>query len=255
MSSCFADRKPVPRLRKLLPPGLVLVGVLACRGAVDPPREPHVEAVRPGETCARSSFAIGETCVRRDVPASNASSPEGCKSDAECKAGMNGRCVKTGADDPSGHAAARDGIRHGNLFGAAPPPPPRTVCIYDQCFNDGDCGAKSRCVCGTEGERNTCRPVDDCTTDAACGANRLCQCNSSAGGANYCIQGNCRTDADCHDGFKCESGIGGTFCRTPNDLCTTSIACPNIPNASNACGYLVEHARWECQAIPFPPPG
>lgn len=231
--------------------GVVMATILSCRGTVDAPRrEPHAEAIRPGENCARSSVATGEVCPQRDVPASNASSPEGCHSDADCKQGMNGRCIDTGSREPSGHA--RWG---GNLFGAAPPPPPRTVCVYDACFKDADCGPKQRCECGGEVGRNYCLAIDDCTTDAACGGNRICQCGSSVGSANYCVGGNCRGDADCHDGLKCDSGMTGTFCRTASDVCHSNEDCPRLPNASNTCGYLVERSRWECQAIPYPPPG
>lgn len=239
-------------LCRLVAPGIALACVLACHGAVDAPRRaPRAEPIRPGETCARSSFATGETCPKRDVPASNASSPEGCKSDAECKDGMNGRCVDTGMRSPFGG----DRAVRSNLLGAAPPPPPRTRCVYDACFSDGDCGAKSRCECGGEGERNYCLALDSCTTDAACGPNHLCQCGSAPGAANYCVDGNCRADSDCQDGAKCGSGTTGTFCRTPRDVCRSDADCPPLPEASNHCSYAVEQERWECRAIPYPPPG
>jgi hypothetical protein len=230
------------------PLSFAVVLIAACHG-MDPVAKapPHDDRRYAPGSCAPASVATGESCPHRKVPASNASSPEGCKSDSECKYGMNGRCIKTGYGDPSGQGS----LQRNNLLGEAPPPPPRTVCVYDQCFADADCPPKQRCACGTDPERNRCIALDQCTTDHDCGPDHQCQCAAS----NYCVGGNCRTDADCPSGLPCRAGGDGAFCRTPADTCHADSECPPAPGQISRCGYTPAQSRWECRLTPLPPPG
>lgn len=201
----------------------------------------------PG-TCKPSSVISTLSCAPRTLPPSNASSPSGCKSDAECKNGVQGRCVDNrGARRYGGlPPAAR------NLLAEPPPPPPETVCTYDHCSSNAECGAKARCNCGAGDDRNACVPLDSCLRDAECGIDALCGCGAS-GGPNACRPGNCRSDADC-GGQKCGPGQAGNFCHTPRDKCRTNEDCASGPQFS-VCDYDGGAKAWACRVIPPRPPG
>lgn len=101
----------------------------------------------------------------------------GCTTDADCTAGINGRCVRT----------------------------TRTAaCNYDECFRDEDCAAGSICECdGSRGGGNTCVP-SDCVTDDDCGeflcSPSLGSCGHFSPPTMYRCHTNedgCSTDADC----------------------------------------------------------
>ncbi len=106
-----------------------------------------------------------------------------CLSDAECTAGVNGRC-----DD-----------NRGDFF-----------CTYDTCFADSTCTSGGPCAC--EGESgspgNTCLP-GNCQTDADCGGG---YCSPTFGGcgtysgviAYYCHTAGdtCVDDGDCVDAMQ-----------------------------------------------------
>jgi hypothetical protein len=131
--------------------------------------------------------------------------PAKCKSDAECTEGKNGRCAMTGG---------------GRL-------PPHADCVYDQCFADADCGAKSECVCG-----------------------------GSPGRGNVCMQGNCATDADCGDGYCSPSyglscgpytGYVGNYCHTADDECTNDDECKKGGKSEYGyCAWYPELGHWKC---------
>ena len=202
-------------------------------------------------TCSRSSVATGVACPSKIVPASKASSPEGCKSDADCKDSMNGRCIDTRSPSSVRYRPTP------NLLGEPPRPPPRTRCEYDQCFKDADCDAKSHCVCDGYHHRSYCVPIDACTSDNDCGVNHQCECGSaqSVGAPNVCVMGNCRSDSDCHGGLPCEDSGEGRFCRTAADTCKHHEECKAPPGYVAFCGYTVGKTRWECRTQMMRPPG
>jgi len=202
----------------------------------------------PSGTCARSSVAVGQICPQRDIPPSNASSPEGCKSDADCKTGLNGRCMGLG-----GRSRVTRDAR--DLLGAPPPPPPRSRCEYDGCVTDKDCGSKMRCVCGADEYRNRCEPIDTCLTDKECGVDHQCQCGRVNGLANYCVEGDCRSAADCANGAACGNGTGPGFCHGLRDKCSKNEDCSTVPEGAAYCGYAMAQHRWQCRVVLPVPPG
>lgn len=247
----------------------VLAAVVACQGGRDPalpsgPAEGASTTVpastgvpvstaapaanAPAGTCKPSSVISTLSCAPRVHPPSNASSVNGCKSDAECKNGIDGRCVDN-----------RDHRRYGalpvaarNLLAGPPPLPPDSVCVYDQCRTNAECGAKGRCKCGAGDARNGCMSLDACLRDADCGAESLCACGAS-GSPNGCMPGNCRSDADCA-AQKCGPGQEGSFCHTPRDKCRTNDDCASGPQFS-VCDYDQRTKAWACRVIPPRPPG
>lgn len=211
------------------------------------PLSSAASASAPAGTCKPSSVISTPSCAPRVHPPSNASSANGCKSDAECKNGIDGRCVDN--RDHRRYGALPPAAR--NLLAGPPPLPPDSVCVYDQCRTNADCGAKARCQCGAGDDRNGCMPLDACLRDADCGADGLCACGAS-GSPNGCMPGNCRADADC-GGQKCGSGPTGSFCRTPRDKCRTNEDCKGGPFA--VCDYDRGTKAWACRVIPPRPPG
>lgn len=110
-----------------------------------------------------------------------AGAPQGlarCLSDAECTAGMNGRCSR--------------------FFGYQ-------ACTYDECFADSDCPDGSLCACdgGTQGT-NAC-VAGNCLIDSDCGPGAYCSPSYSicgrARGAHgyYChtCQDTCTNVSEC----------------------------------------------------------
>jgi hypothetical protein len=91
-----------------------------------------------------------------------------CKGDAECTAGVNGRCQTQGARVME------------------------NACTYDACFRDADCKA-GPCECNSSGNRclgGNCRTDTDCGSGGACGRSNAIGCGG--GDATYY----CRTPAD-----------------------------------------------------------
>lgn len=203
-------------------------------------------AVTKGGTCGPSSVVTTTACAPRTLPPSNATSDYGCKSDAECKQGRDGRCVK---NDRGIYGAT---VAPSPLLAAPPPPPPKTVCVYDECVSNADCGSKARCACGEGTVRHRCIPLDACLTDAECGKDSLCACGSGAG-ANTCIFANCRSDKDC-DGRTCGASASGTYCHTGDDECTTDKDCKK-GNEYSICDYERSRGAWKCRVVPPIPPG
>ncbi len=129
-----------------------------------------------------------------------------CTEDADCTMGDNGRCVWPYAGD--------------------------NLCVYDECFEDSDCGSAQ--VCGCRVENNF--------------------------GVNVCYHGNCQLDADCGAGGYCSpsgqvsptcgdgvaAGSIGYFCHTADDECTDDADCEG---ESNICLFQVEAAHWVCQQL------
>src|SRR5262245_29040801 len=71
----------------------------------------------------------------------------GCATDADCKAGRNGRC------GPRSYEA-----------------PTEDICYYDACNVDADCATGAACACGNGSATgpHTCVPAA-CRTDTDCG--------------------------------------------------------------------------------------
>jgi hypothetical protein len=126
---------------------------------------------------------------------SEASAPFGssCHTDANCMAGVNGRCLWT----PT----------HPNPF--------VYHCSYDECGTDAGCGVGVACICRAWAEAtvaNYCAPSGNCLTDADCGA------------AGYC---SLSFDKVCPVPLN-----WGYFCHTPNDECMTDADCDESPNCT-----------------------
>jgi len=234
---------------------VLAVGVVAaCHGGPDPATGPgatpaHVGTCNPS-TPWRSDGKVTTTCPSRVLPPSNASSARGCKSDADCKDGIEGRCVDSGYKDPSGSSSR---VTPSNLLAGPPPLPAPTLCTYDQCVADADCGAKARCACGAGSARNACVGVDACFTDHDCAPESLCRCGAS-GSPNVCALGNCRTDGDCAGG-PCIAGVSGSYCATAHDACHAQADCKASPGTYQECDYDRASKAWACRVVPPRLPG
>ena len=126
-----------------------------------------------------------------------------CESHADCTNGRNGRC-----DNTSGSV-------------------PYTVCTYDECLKDADCGS-----------------------------GRVCECQGGRGSDfNACVDGNCRIDADCPDSWCSPSpgvcgpsyGTEAYFCRTAKDECSNDSDCGTSNDGEPGfCMYDADVAHWVC---------
>jgi hypothetical protein len=131
--------------------------------------------------------------------------PGQCNADDECDGGLNGRCAISPLSDES-------------------------VCSYDQCFQDSDCG------------------------DAG-----VCACRDPAGyGENACVPSNCQVDSDCGPCGYCSPdpggcapyiGVVGYYCHTPMDECVNDSDC-----TAHLPGFYCEFdpippARWVCAPL------
>lgn len=234
---------------------VILALVLACHGtrvrAPDPTGQPRVRA---GGACPPSGIHAAGKCPEIVVPHVNASSPDGCESDANC-GGYDARCVENPGYRPERSESGARAMLRSNLLGDAPRPPGKTICVSDECRTDADCGKAGGCLCGSgEGmDRNHCIRVDACEKDADCPQGSRCECDHD--GANYCYPANCDSDAECN-GFTCtESPTGGRYCRTAKDRCKVSADCPPVTDFQVMCGYDVGEGVWGCRNVPYPPPG
>ena len=234
----------------------VVIAIVACHGGVRP-RTPDPEGqtrARAGGRCPPSGIRAGGTCPKVKVAHVDASSSDGCKSDAECGTSGEARCVENPSFVPERHPSY-SARTHGNLLGEAPRPPASTICVYDACQSDADCSGKNGCLCGSgEGaDRNRCIALDACESDADCGKGLRCECDRS--GPNYCYPTNCDTDAEC-GAFSCaESSTGGRYCHTARDTCKVDAECPPVPSFQSKCGYDVGEGVWACRKVDYPPPG
>jgi hypothetical protein len=171
-----------------------------------------------GKKVAKVHREKGEECSREKV-AGNAEARAGqegdveyrpareakCSKDAECTAGKNGRCSMVGG---------------GRL-------PPYAACVYDGCYVDADCGAKSACACGgAPNDGHSCEQ-GNCAVDADC---------ASGGGTGYCSPslGSCGN----------YGGSIGNFCHTAKDDCMNDDECMDKPGGY--CAYSQEAGKWQC---------
>jgi hypothetical protein len=119
---------------------------------------------------------------------SEASAPAGstCHTDANCTAGLNGRCLQ------------------GSRF----PSPFAYECSYDECESDAGCRVGLACVCrafSQDTAANFCTLGGNCLTDADCSApgycslsfDKVCPWVSSWGYFCHTPSDECWTDADC----------------------------------------------------------
>lgn len=150
--------------------------------------------------------ASAEACPM-DRPASSVTDGMGqCSSDSDCTEGINGRCYNSRFE---------------------------TVCSYDTCFSDSECG-DSACICrGGSG-------------------------GVGSFGANRCIGGGCQTDSDCGAGGFCSPSFGdcgdfggtvGYFCRTCEDECLNDSDCTEETGPFGGGGYCAFNpavGHWAC---------
>ena len=136
-----------------------------------------------------------------------------CTDDSSCTAGTSGRCECS--------------------WGAAPNPF-GTMCTYDDCASDNDCGS-TVCLC-----RET--PLPGIQPDPA----RRTICAGS---------GNCKVDSDCDGGgycspspaFQCGSDhwdYYGYYCHTGGDECINDSDC--APQGNAFCAYNPAVQHWAC---------
>ncbi len=132
-----------------------------------------------------------------------------------------------------------------------------------KCFVDSDCagaGVNGRCIKDHLGPTSCVCTFDTCSGDSACGAGQTCACHTAAytaGHGNTCVPSNCRVDSDCGPGGLCSptqatsgcGGVGGYYCHTFRDECTTDCACTNV-DPTKYCAFDTADGRWTCQTLP-----
>lgn len=167
-----------------------------------PPRTPaqHVSEVSNACGSARPSGVTASDVIM------------GCRSDAECLEGLNGRCVGSGM-----------GI---------------TVCSYDECRTDADCGDGAFCNCrGAQivggSTNNICVRGSDCRSDGDCGGP---YCSPSLV-PDECAGTSLR--------------FLGYFCHSARDECIDDGDCRREGPSSSAggndtCDYDTAARRWRC---------
>lgn len=109
--------------------------------------------------------------------------PGGCKQDADCTAGKNGRCQTGG---------------------------PRVLantCSYDACFRDADCTTGGPCECRADGNAclaGNCRTDADCGAGGSCGRSNAMGCGFGGRASYYCRTGDDTCGGgDCGDKAEC----------------------------------------------------
>lgn len=128
------------------------------------------------------------TCCPTGRPAGNDGMPgnDGCLTDSECDAGVNGRCLSF----------------------------QQSLCSYDECFSDVDCPPRVPCVCrvsASDRTPNVCAAASDCSVDSDCGPGGWC--SPSPGPNSRCYIGtfHCHTPSDlCINDGDCSSFDAGT---------------------------------------------
>ena len=154
-------------------------------------------------------IAVGD--AGRPCPEEEGSCNYSCNGDQDCTSGPNGRCTC--------------------LFG---PSAFGTVCSYDQCSSDSDCG-NDVCIC-----RETALPsvTADPSRPTFCGPAGNCKVDSDCGAGGYCSPS---------AAFQCGPGrpdYFGYYCHTPADECTNDSDCAAQGNAF--CAYDTGMQRWAC---------
>lgn len=182
-------RMPAPWL--LAP---LALGLLACCGG--PPEDVRAPNAEPRTSGLGHATDVSSAACPRDrarAALDPAATPAECRSDAECIAGLNGRCVRI--SNRGGHGPSFAGTR----------------CSYDACFSDADCGEMESCECaartpGEVGEGHSCVP-GECARDGDCGAGRYCRRTRHG---RYCHSptDECADERDCAEGQICARSRG-----------------------------------------------
>jgi hypothetical protein len=124
--------------------------------------------------------------------------PGACSSDADCKAGVHGRCVQP----------------HIGTCG----------CVYDACGSDADCPAGKACACNSAQFGNACVPAS-CHIDADCGLAGFCgpvvfACADEINEYRcYTAAEQCLADSDCPAGEPCLAFSGEPWMCQPPRIC------------------------------------
>jgi hypothetical protein len=197
--------------------------VVACGGGV-------VGGTDASTTDAKSDAKNGDASTR--VPAKHRATPQacptdrgagpapqpypqnqsnGCTSDADCTAGVNGRCFPNeGLVGPGG-------------------------CSYDACSN-AMCGATTPCTCrasATDNTANVCDTGGNCAVDSDCGPGGYCSPSASGCGmAPYFCHtpsDGCIDDSDCPAPDPASCASFSTCAFDPQQqhwACTQFVCCP-----------------------------
>ena len=203
---------------------VILLGLAGCclsiTGELDAGRSAGTAGVCGGPAPAnhRSSAAQcqamaprGTTPCSGDCPTTGSGQTFACNDDAECDAGVGGRCTEACCFANS-------------------------ACTYDQCTFDSDCPADQTCACHGSTYLSpwgsTCVP-SDCRVDADCGSG--CDCSpSQQAGCLGCLSYHCHTPQDlCLNDSDCQPPPGEAgFCVYASDAglweCT-QIQLPEAP--------------------------
>ncbi len=120
-----------------------------------------------------------------------------------------------------------------------------------QCERDTDCVAGRNGRCSFPGHAQSMCSYDQCMADADCGAGKVCDCRDG----HTCLPANCHTDADC-GGLGCSptnatscGNMGGTvgyYCHTKKDDCIDDGDCKKKGTESGMCVYEPAASRWTC---------
>jgi hypothetical protein len=151
---------------------------------------------RPSDAQCQTMAAPGNYTCSGDCPPPGSGQRFECNGDAECDAGLEGRCVE-------GCCVAS------------------SSCTYDQCTFDRDCPADQTCACHGSPylapADNTCVP-GDCRVDADCRSG--CACSpSQRPGCWGCVSYHCHTPQDrCVNDADCQAQFPGDgFCVYASD--------------------------------------
>lgn len=131
-----------------------------------------------------------------------------CRSDAECNAGNNGRCIGLMCDCV------------------------QIPCSYDECFVDAECSAGATCAC--RGEYQVYGMLPDAVPNVCIAGN--CRTDADCGSTGYCSPS---YDADCGRVLR------GWFCHTKGDVCIDDDDCTPT-KAFATCNYDPVAGHWGC---------
>jgi hypothetical protein len=161
---------------------LLLLCTAGCQCA--PPVNPVCTPSQPNQRASVAACTSTRAPSRADA---GAPVPDaGCTVDADCTAGLNGRCFL------------------GNGITAAA----RLQCSYDECLKDEDCGAGKVCQCQPRGPPEQgftghlcvtagCKTNGDCGTSCCSFSNAFCNGERATGYFCHSQRDECITDEDC----------------------------------------------------------
>ncbi len=175
-----------------------------------------------------------------DVASDPACAMNPCNTDAECTAGVNGRCSH---------------LHHG-------PVDMYHFCTYDECQGDDGCMG-GLCECRDDAMSavaNACLHTGNCRVDSDCGPGGFCSPNLVNAGFCACPTADMCVDAG--NGTGCFESIDGGpwiaigcicgntcaapgyYCHTPCDECASNSDCD-----SGSCVYDERESRWACRTV------